>query len=1024
MKKLSMALLAMLMIASLFISCDNSTKALTDELVEVRIGTDSNSRGLDATIDMNDEGIEWHYSATKVTERQFKFGETTDTALPAGNVVTFSQGRWDFGLWAIKDGKKVYSGTISNVLITKNADGSAVPVVVPVSPYTGDTGYIVLSNVKIHAYTGNETIVEVTPNFAAIDDVEITYFTGSMLKTEYATGSHKVEVAYKGTDDVVYASETIYLTVYSGRTTTVNGFVDEITGSAEIGHESTVAMVAIANGVKPNEQSQVSVAVTPSMDKGTQENPIQTTVTFPEGSFTEEADKAVLTLNVKPIDSNFSVGSTSSATPVAGIDIALMVNDKPVTSFNENEVTISTYIAKGLSDVKVYYNGTVIASDTAETDIYNSETGKLTFTTTHFSEFYVGADKYEAYNVNKTKVGNLSDLISDASVGDTVKLAKNVVLSSCLTITKDLVLDLNGYNIQGGNTWALFVNNCNVSIIGNGVISVSEGIPENYSVIYVGSGNNKSYLRIGENVKVESQYSYGIVGAGSNPITIIIDGEVKTVVAPAISGNGTSSNNETNIIINGTAETTNENAIYQPQAGILTINGTVTGGIEAKSGVINVKGTAIIKANSTGLSHDAYSNGCSTQGYAIAAVNNDDYKGNVVVDIADGASITGTVALIHDSDTLSEGKQKAVIHSQSNSYTTDSNSLWVKLGDDEFFTLMEKWDGYAAESYETPVDTTNKIITIASAEEFALFGQEVKNDKDTYANGYTVVLTDNIDFIGKVWTPIKLANGVNYNLILDGNNNEIRNLFIYDYYIGSSPKFRTYSGLFETFGGTIKDLTVVDSFIVGERSGVLIGASNKDITIQNVIINNAEIRSEQKNGGLIGYVRGKGNVGEGTCKISNCNVSNVVFKTYDVNESDAPWQCGGLYGYGDSQYNYIIENNTVSNISIVNDPCVSYPGLSGLQYASNEFIGNVVNMSVVPAGETASSVYGKYTITLSNNTVSEGEGFFRLTIAEHPEVTISNKYFGSYYNSRLSVSGKIITKIVVDGKEITTPPTE
>ena len=145
MKKLSIVLLAVLLVASLIISCDNSTKALTDGLVEVRIGTDSGSRGLGAAIDMSEEGIVWHYSATKVTERQFKFGETSDSALSEDVVVTFSQGIWDFGLWALKDGKRVYTGTVTGVLITKTSDGSPTPVVVPVSPYTGEKGTIKLT---------------------------------------------------------------------------------------------------------------------------------------------------------------------------------------------------------------------------------------------------------------------------------------------------------------------------------------------------------------------------------------------------------------------------------------------------------------------------------------------------------------------------------------------------------------------------------------------------------------------------------------------------------------------------------------------------------------------------------------------------------------------------------------------------------------------------------------------------------------------------------------------------------------
>ena len=360
MRKLSMFVLIVMLIASLFISCDNSVKSMEDGLVEVRIGTGSGSRGLNSTVDLDDEtGLEWHYSAHKVTERQFKFGETLDSALSEDGVVTFSQGIWDFGLWALKDGKRVYSGTVTGVLVTKTSDGSPTPVVVPVSPYTGVSGTIKLTGITIHAKTDGETPVLVTPNYAKIDNTEIAGFNGTADAIEVATGSHSVTVEYKGTDGVTYASETIYVTVYSGRETLVTGFVSEETGSADISHKSTVAIVGIDGGVKNDTETIVSVAVTPSM--GSDDN---TKVTFPVGSFTNtEAANAVLTVNVKPIDSPFSASAAGSSTPVAGLDIALLVNDQPVTQFNDKSVTIETYIAKGLENVKVYYDGSVIAKD-------------------------------------------------------------------------------------------------------------------------------------------------------------------------------------------------------------------------------------------------------------------------------------------------------------------------------------------------------------------------------------------------------------------------------------------------------------------------------------------------------------------------------------------------------------------------------------------------------------------------------------------------------------------------------------
>ena len=226
MKKLSISLLVMLLIASLFTSCSNSSNAPTDVLVDVKIEHESNSRSLGAAIDTSDEGIEWHYSAKKVSEKEFKHGETADAKLPEGNTVTLSQGTWDFGLWAIKDGKKVYSGTSKNVLIKKNIFESNVSVVIPVSSNTGDKGYIVFDNVTINLKTNDDKVLKVVPNYVSVDGVEKVGEDVASQSIECSAGSHEVIVAYKDTEGILNASKTINVTVNCGRPTTISGSFD------------------------------------------------------------------------------------------------------------------------------------------------------------------------------------------------------------------------------------------------------------------------------------------------------------------------------------------------------------------------------------------------------------------------------------------------------------------------------------------------------------------------------------------------------------------------------------------------------------------------------------------------------------------------------------------------------------------------------------------------------------------------------------------------------------------------------
>jgi len=137
-----------------------------------------------------------------------------------------------------------------------------------------------------------------------------------------------------------------------------------------------------------------------------------------------------------------------------------------------------------------------------------------------------------------------------------------------------------------------------------------------------------------------------------------------TGTASAISGNGNKDNSAVSTTINDGATVTAKAdcAIYHPQAGKLAINGgTISGptAIEIKAGQANVAtsevivtGTPVITATGT-KNHEPNSNGPSTCGYALAAVENKDYKGGVAISIAKGVFTRGEVAIEVDSPSTS-----------------------------------------------------------------------------------------------------------------------------------------------------------------------------------------------------------------------------------------------------------------------------------------------------------------------------------------------------------------------------------
>lgn len=461
MKRLSIVMLALLFVmASLMVSCDNNSNQIKDEVVEVRFGTKEEGRGLSASVPLesvDDPSLTWYYKATKKSQLDFVSGAAEKKELTLGEPITFSQGKWNFELLAEKDGKEVYWGKVDGVLITK-AD-SPKTIVISVSPsIAGVNGAVQFNNVKIQKHSENSTTIETTAaNTITLDGEAVTLVDGSAIIEDVEPGSHEVFVAYLADVDgnqIVYASETIFITVYSGRTTVISGNVSEEVGSADIGVVAT--SVQVTETVTVASDTTIEAGVAPYNATATAgDNNKKTTVTFPAGALTSTTGtvSAVLSIDTQSIENNINI--TDGTTAVAGINVNLTVGGTPVTTFNDKEVTITTYIAKGLSSVKVYYGSELIAKGNGDTDIYDPSTGKLTFTTTHFSQFDVAADAVCYILETNTGYKTLNEAVEDVSEGKgkTVMLLKSLKGDGIKVPSgTDLIVDFNGKTYTVGST--------------------------------------------------------------------------------------------------------------------------------------------------------------------------------------------------------------------------------------------------------------------------------------------------------------------------------------------------------------------------------------------------------------------------------------------------------------------------------------------------------------------------------------------------------------------------------------------
>ncbi|MBQ7222042.1 MAG: hypothetical protein IJS02_01065, partial [Bacteroidales bacterium] len=168
------------------------------------------------------------------------------------------------------------------------------------------------------------------------------------------------------------------------------------------------------------------------------------------------------TTDVLASSSNYQVlaasGTDEASMPVASIDLTLKVTKTeknssgqivgtPTTSTVSEGFTaeVETYIAKGLSypvTIKYGDNETWTATDadspaSATTAAYDAQTGKLTFVTSHFSDYVVYSPSAVLNATTNTGYATLKDAFDAAATGETIVLLKDVAQDDGVKFDRD-----------------------------------------------------------------------------------------------------------------------------------------------------------------------------------------------------------------------------------------------------------------------------------------------------------------------------------------------------------------------------------------------------------------------------------------------------------------------------------------------------------------------------------------------------------------------------------------------------------
>lgn len=539
MKKALGILSVLVLITAMMISCNAEQKL--DDTVGVSFNV-SSSRALTVENEnfepVNSEYLTWYYHGEKKTDTEFITGQSASmdknnagywTEISKGDKLStaykeFSQGQWSFEIKAMKGNTQMYYGeTKGNILLTKKGNNT---ISISVSPFvSGVKGTLKIESVYIDPKDPNSP--NVAPNRLFIDGAPKNFTVdegGQSISytDEVEPGTYTVEVKRVGYDTgIVLASASKTVIVYSGLTTTIKGSVEEDITSGTF--DPQPVKPEGSKPVKVQEGSENAVVefvnVTPTMEVDK-----STTVTIPS-SVVPSATNITLDIAVKDSESvaNNSFNVTTDKGVAASISLTMKNGDEAIIDFGTNKVTVETYIETGLSGVTVKYNGTGAAPSDV---VYDPATGKLTFTTTHFSEFYVVADA-------QAKIDNvgyclLQTAFNVAENNSTISLLADVETpkTSYYVENKNLTLNLNGHKLSGsGNDGTLCVkSNATLTINGDGEV--------------IGNDDNKYGMAIwavGENAKV-------IINGGTYSNTLTHDDNQMDLIYASRGGN---------VVING-----------------------------------------------------------------------------------------------------------------------------------------------------------------------------------------------------------------------------------------------------------------------------------------------------------------------------------------------------------------------------------------------------------------------------------------------------------------------------------------
>lgn len=705
MKRITTILLAVMLIAALFISCENN---VVENNIEETVCVDfegSRARVLSAQLEaFNKDNLYWKYTAVKNDETGLNSGATGDGETNAekvksdgskglGTVSGFSQGSWKFTLYAYKTNTEgtysdlQYQGTVTTSL----KKGSTNSILVTVSPVkTEGKGTLKIDDGITITKDGVAITTSTVSKVYKVVKVGGTDTDAYSTTTSYTLdpGAYKVTVAFADSG-YVYASGSVVATVYSNLTTTVTGSLEELRTGATFDYDINPDIMNTVAGSTNTTYSTLSAegasAVTLSDSAST--NKVTATVSASSAvAIAKQVLKSETVADSTTVSLALSVDTTAATESTLELEIGLSATvtaDGVSTTQSISEIsdyaTVTINLQSGLTSVVVKHSGNaMVALESADATpsgdsannggyYYDTSTGVLTIKTKTFSPFAVSYDTpVYVTKIDTKKYTTLEAAIKAAENGSTITLLSDVELTETITIENSLTLDLGGNTITSGTR--VFDVKCGTLTVTNGTISAGITSDKGKSVIKVSCESGDAGLVLEENATIKAASSYGISSFGNiaEKHTAVLDiyGRIESA-NPCLAGSGSTGNYENlNLTINvydsavliqdsssknwTDGESDNDPvAVYQPNNGTLNIyGGTITSvngsAVEIRAGVANISGGTFTSEAQYSKKYNG--SGPTVKGAAIA-VSQHTTKKNIEVTIS-GGTFTGKKQLV------------------------------------------------------------------------------------------------------------------------------------------------------------------------------------------------------------------------------------------------------------------------------------------------------------------------------------------------------------------------------------------